>query len=206
MSGVFPVYMGEKTFSKQSERGEKMQDSRIIELYFARDEAAINLTNQKYGRYLKSIAYNILQNEEDSDECVNDTYINAWNSIPPKKPNRLQTYLGKITRNISLNLIEKHNALKRGNNQVSLVLDELSECIPTIGNDFEDAELTELINRFLSSLSSEACKVFVLRYWYVYSSAEISGFCKISESNVNVSLFRTRKKLKAFLEKEGITI
>lgn len=200
------MYMGEKAFSKQSERGEKMEDSRIIELYFARDEAAISLTNQKYGRYLKSIAYNILQNEEDSDECVNDTYINAWNSIPPKKPNRLQTYLGKITRNISLNLIEKHNALKRGNNQVSLALDELSECIPNNDNAFEDAELTELINRFLRSLSSEACKVFVLRYWYVYSSAEISQLCKISESNVNVSLFRTRKKLKAFLEKEGITI
>lgn len=183
-----------------------MEDSRIIDLYFARDEDAINQTDKKYGRYLKSIAYNILKNDEDSEECVNDTYIRAWDTVPPKKPNRLQTYLGKITRNLSLNLCEKHGALKRGSNQVSLALDELAECIPNSTNAFEESELSDSLNAFLNSLAAQPRNIFVLRYWYMYSSAEISALCKMSESNVNVSLFRTRKKLKAFLEKEGITI
>jgi DNA-directed RNA polymerase specialized sigma24 family protein len=107
-----------------------MDDSKIVELFFDRSELAISETSKKYGRYCHYIAYNILRNNKDAEECVNDTYLRAWNSIPPKRPNKLQTYLGKITRNLALNMLEKLTAQKRGKGQIPLVLDELGECIP----------------------------------------------------------------------------
>lgn len=183
-----------------------MEDERIIDLYFERNESAIAETANKYGGYCRSIAMNILQNTQDSEECVNDTYISAWNTIPPKRPNRLQTYLGKLTRNRSLKMLEKRGALKRGGSQTALVLEELGECIPAAGNEFEESEISELLNTFLNSLSTDARNIFILRYWHMYSGREIAKHCKTNESKINVTLFRTRKKLKAFLEREGITI
>lgn len=183
-----------------------MEDERIIDLYFARNERAIAETANKYGGYCRSIAMNILQNRQDSEECVNDTYTSAWNTIPPKRPNRLQTYLGKIARNHALKVLEKRGALKRGGSTTAAALEELGECIPAAGNEFEESELTEMLNIFLNSLSPDARNIFILRYWHMYTGAEIAKSLKSSESKVNVSLFRTRQKLKAFLEKEGITI
>ena len=183
-----------------------MEDEKIIDLYFARNEKAIAETANKYGGYCRKIAMNILHNPQDSEECLNDTYTRAWNTIPPQKPNRLQTYLGKITRNLSLKVLEKRGALKRGSGHTALILEEFEECIPASGNEIEENELSEMLNTFLDSLPDASRNIFVLRYWHMYSSKEISVLCKTSESAINVSLFRTRKKLKAFLEKEGITI
>lgn len=186
-----------------------MDDSKIIELYMDRSEQAISETAIKYGRYCHCIAYNILRNDEDSEECVNDTYLRTWNAIPPKHPNRLQTFLGKITRNLSLNKWEKQSAEKRGSGQIPLVLDELTECIPadkTAERMVDDLLIKEVLNRFLNDLSGDARRIFVRRYWYISSVKEIAKEYGISESKVTVTLFRTREKLKTVLEKEGIAL
>ncbi len=183
-----------------------MDDCDIVELFFDRSEQAILETGKKYGRYCHTIAYNILRNKEDVEECVNDTYLRAWNSIPPKRPNRLQTYLGKITRNLALNKLEQSTALKRGKGQVPLVLDELAECIPDTKSStdiVEDMYVKELLDRFLDALPTETRIIFIRRYWYMSSVKDIAREYKLTESNVTVTLFRTRKKLKEFLEKEG---
>lgn len=186
-----------------------MDDSKIIELFFERSEQAISETSEKYGGYCHYIAYSILQNEADSEECVNDTYLKAWDSIPPMRPNRLQTFLGKITRNLSLNRWEKISADKRGGGQVSLVLDEFDECIPS-GEDTEqiteNAVIKDVIDAFLDDLPASARKIFVRRYWYMDSVKEIARIYGFTENKVTVTLFRTREKLKRVLEKEGITI
>lgn len=186
-----------------------MDDSKIIELYMDRSEQAISETARKYGRYCHYIAYNILHNDEDSEECVNDTYLRTWNSIPPKRPNKLQTFLGKITRNLSLNKYEKQSAEKRGSGQVPLILDELTECIPADRSSetlVEDMVIKETLDRFLDNLSADARKIFVRRYWYMSSVKEIAEEYGLSESKVTVTLFRTRQKLKTVLEKEGIAL
>lgn len=186
-----------------------MDDSKIIELYWERSEQAISETSRKYGRYCHYIAYTILHNDEDADECVNDTYLRAWNAIPPHRPNRLQTFLGKITRNLSLNKWEQLSAEKRGAGQISLVLDELTECIPHDENMEKAAEnlvVRDTINRFLEGLPVEMRKIFVRRYWYMSSVKEIAQVYGLSESKVTVTLFRVRKKLKTVLEKEGIAL
>lgn len=186
-----------------------MDDNKIIKLYTERSEKAISETAVKYGRYCHYIAFNILRNNEDSEECVNDTYLRAWNSIPPKYPDRLQTFLGKITRNLSLNKYEKLTAGKRGSGQIPLILDELTECIPAAGSVekiAEDMLIKNTVDRFLDELPAETRKIFVRRYWYMNSIREISDEYAIKESKVTVTLFRTREKLKKFLEKEGIMI
>ncbi len=186
-----------------------MDDSKIIELYMNRSEQAISETSKKYGKYCHYIAYSILQNDEDSEECVNDTYLRAWNSIPPNNPERLQTFLGKITRNLSLNKREKLSAEKRGGGQKLLILDELAECIPADGDTaqaIDNMVIRDAINRFLDGLPAETRKIFVRRYWYMSSVKEIADEYGLSQSKVNVTLFRTREKLKTELEKEGITL
>jgi RNA polymerase sigma-70 factor (ECF subfamily) len=183
-----------------------MDDSKIVELFFDRSELAISETGKKYGRYCHYIAYNILHNNEDAEECVNDTYLRAWNSIPPKRPNKLQTYLGKITRNLALNMLEKSTAQKRGKGQIPLVLDELAECIPDerpSTDIVEDLYVKELLDRFLDALPAETRKIFVRRYWYMSPVKEIAREYNLTESKVTVTLFRTRKKLKEYLEEEG---
>ncbi len=184
-----------------------MDDQRIIELFWQRSEKAIIETASKYGRYCHYIAYNILQDNEDAEECVNDTYLNAWNSIPPQKPNRLQTFLGKITRNLSLNKYEQRIAQKRGGGQVPLILDELSECISKNDGDMiDEIAIKDLLNRFLELQTPQNCKLFVRRYWYMSSIKEIATDYGMSENNVTVTLFRIRHELKTYLEKEGVTI
>lgn len=186
-----------------------MNDSEIIELYTVRNENAVTQTDLKYGRYCRYIAFNILKNDEDSEECVNDTYLRAWNSIPPKHPENLKTYLGKITRNLSLNRFEKLSSKKRGSGQIPLILDELSECIPDSQNTetaVEDTIVTEIINRFLDGLSPETRKIFVRRYWYMSTVRDIANDYGFTQSKVTVTLFRTREKLKKGLEKEGVSL
>lgn len=202
-----PVYYSERPYQKIG--CDNMDDNQIINLYFERSEKAIAETAGKYGRYCHHIAFSILQNNEDSEECVNDTYLHAWNSIPPKTPNRLQTFLGKITRNLSLNKYEKLTAKKRGSGQIPLILDELLECIPA--NEFEEhitesMVIKQVINSFLENLSADARKIFVRRYWYMSSVKEIAKEYGITESKVTVTLFRTREKLKIALKEEGIVI
>lgn len=186
-----------------------MDDSKIIELYMSRSEQAISETSEKYGRYCYCIAYGILHDDKDAEECVNDTYLRAWNSIPPNRPNRLQTFLGKITRNLSLNRWEKLSAEKRGAGQIPVILDELAECIPD-GKDTEHTVdsmiIRDVLNRFLNNLPTKTRKIFVRRYWYMSSVKEIADEYGLSESNVTVILFRTRKKLKNLLGKEGIAL
>lgn len=186
-----------------------MQDEQIIELYWARSENAITETANKYGKYCYHIAYNILYNNEDSEECVNDTYWKAWGVMPPQRPQRLATFLGKITRNLALHRHEKDTAKKRGAGQVALALEELSECL-SAGNGVEEAMeerlLVEALNRFLAEQSPEVRRIFLRRYWYLSEIREIAMDYRISESKAKVMLHRTRKRLRQFLEKEGIHV
>ena len=183
-----------------------MEDNKIIELYFARNEDAISQTSYKYGHYCRTIAINILASEEDSQECLNDTYLQAWNSIPPTRPNSLRAFLGKITRNIALNLLEKKNAQKRGGGELTLVLSELSEFRGSTDHFTDELALSEIINSFLASLPTQSRKFFVGRYFYARSIKEIARMYGVSENKVIVSLFRTREKLRTALTKEEIDI
>ena len=186
-----------------------MEDSAIVQLYWDRDESAITRSNEKYGSYLRKIAFSILFNRDDSDECVNDTYLKAWDSIPPKRPERLSTYLGKICRNLSINLYERMTASKRGGTNTDVCLDELETVLGTSGEADEHLDmalLTEAINGFLSSLDSDVRNMFVLRYWHMESIKDISGRLKTGESRVKMSLSRARAKLKEHLLKEGFEL
>ena len=186
-----------------------MEDKQIVDLYWARSEKAISETADKYGRYCYTIAYNILHSNEDSEECVNDTYLHAWNAMPDQRPNKLSAFLGRITRNLSLKRWEKYTAKKRGAGQVSLALDELQECIPATNQTdsvADDIVLTDVLNRFLASLTAEKRNIFMRRYWYLSPVAEIASDLAISESKVKMSLLRSRNELKQLLEKEGITL
>lgn len=183
-----------------------MEDNLIVDLYWARSENAIAETAAKYGRYCYSIAYNILTNVEDANEAVNDTWLGAWNSIPPHRPSVLSTFLGKITRRVSINKWDERNAKKRGAGEIALALDELVDCVPSSQNverTIERKELTRAINAFLAQLSETERDIFVCRYWFMSSIKEISANFKISESNAKTSLFRTRKKLYSYLQEEG---
>ena len=157
------------------------------------------------------LAFNILANRQDSEECVSDTYLKTWSIIPPKRPVKLSTFLGKITRNLALNRYEKYTAQKRGSGEVPVALDELAECIPdpnSVEQAVDNRILVDKLNIFLEGLPAETRKIFMHRYWEVCSIQEIAELYGISESKVKVkvSLFRTRGKLKSFLEQEGITL
>jgi len=186
-----------------------MEDMQIVDLYFARNEQAVAETAHKYGRYLFSIADNILSSKRDSEEAVNDTYLGAWQSIPPHRPNRLSTYMGKITRRISLEKWKYLHAQKRGGGEVMLALEELGECIP--GCDSAEAamemkELTQMIDTFLKTLPETEQKVFLCRYWYLVPIKTMAKQFGFSESKVKSMLSRTRNKLKTHLLKEGIPV
>lgn len=186
-----------------------MEDLKIIELFFERKEYAIAETERKYGRYLSKIAYNILFDKEDSEECVNDTYMKAWNAIPPQRPKILSTFLGKITRRLAIDIFRKKNAEKRGKSEFASSLSELDECIPdnfSAEKEFEYNLLSENINSFLASLSKENRDIFVCRYFYSDSIKEIASFFGTSESKIKSSLFRSRKILKEQLLKEGFDL
>ena len=186
-----------------------MEDNQIIDLYWARSETAISETASKYGRYCHSIAYNILRSHEDSEECVNDTFFNAWNTMPPQRPNKLSAFLGTIARNLSLKKWEQYSTEKRGFGQVPLALEELQDCIPALENVERVVDylaLTELLNKFLSKLPKGRRKIFMRRYWYMDTIKEIAEGYSMSESKVKMSLLRSRKELKQLLEKEGFVL
>lgn len=183
-----------------------MEDKSIVDLYWQRNEQAISETQNKYGNYCYSIAYNILHNSEDAEESVNDTYNDAWNSMPPHRPSILSTFLGKITRRISIDKLKYRTAVKRKGDVVPLVLEELEECIHgshDVELQAQHHELISVIQRFLSELPKTERRVFLLRYWYIESIQAISEKYGFSQSKVLSMLYRIRKKLRKLLEKEG---
>ena len=185
--------------------GDDLDDLDIIELFNKRDEKAILEAERKYKSYCQTISNNILQDRESVEECLNDTWLNAWNSIPPNVPDNLRMYLAKITRNLSFNRYKSALAEKRGGGKIPAVLDELEECMASpadVESDLIMKELGESINQFVHTLSERDCSLFVRRYFYAESIREISVNYGITENNVVVSLSRTRKKLKKHLKKE----
>ncbi len=186
-----------------------MEDIRIIELYSARSERAIAETATKYGAYLNKIAFNILHDNMDAEECVSDTYMNVWEAIPPAFPKVFKSFIGKITRNLALDRYEKNTAQKRGGGRVPECLEELAECVggSSEGAGFtEELEISEILNDFLEGLKPDTRKIFVRRYWYMDSIKEIAEGYSLGESNVKTTLFRVREQLREYLEKEGIAL
>ena len=186
-----------------------MQDKNIVDLYWERNEEAITHTDIKYGKYLWKIAHNILSDVEDSKECVNDTYLAAWNSIPPHRPTILSTYLGKITRRISINVFHKRNRVKRCVSEYAISLDEVGDCIPhreSPESACEEKLLGEAINRFLYTQSEEARTLFIGRYYFFDSLKDAASYSGMSESKAKSMLFRMRCALKVYLEQEGFYI
>ncbi len=183
-----------------------MEDQKIIDLYWQRSEQAIVETDTKYGGYCYSIAYNILTNREDSEESVSDTYMAAWQSMPPKRPGILPAFLGKITRHLSIDRWRRKTADKRGGSEVSLALEELEGCVSgmeSVEDRLQRKELTVLINRFLDSLPETERNVFLCRYWYADSVQDVADTFGFSVAKVNSMLYRTRQKLRRQLQKEG---
>ena len=186
-----------------------MEDELSVDLYWNRDEDAIGKTQEKYDRYLTKIAYNILANAEDSRESVNDTYLAAWDSMPPHRPAVLSTYLGKLTRRISIDCFRGRTRAKRVPSQYAMSLEELGECVSG-GNPTEEIVnvklLADAIGMFLRLQSDEARNLFIGRYYYLDSLKEAAAYCGMSESKAKSLLFRTRIALKEYLEKEGFSL
>lgn len=186
-----------------------MEDSAIISLYWNRNEQAIAETAEKYGAFCYRIAWNILSCKEDSEECVNDTYLNAWNAIPPQRPKVFPAYLSRITRNLAINRYHFLSREKRGGGEVALALEELQECAAP-GSSVEEAIevklLGEAIARFLEKISPTERIIFLRRYWYLDDRQSIADFCGLTDTNVGTILSRTRKKLKDHLRKEGFAL
>lgn len=196
------VYIGERG-------GTAMDDNGIIQLYWDRDDRAISATSEKYGQYCRAIAWNILGNTEDTEECLNDTYLNAWNSMPTHWPEQLATFLGKITRNLSFNKYKHNRAEKRGGGEITLVLDELGDCVSdsdSIEQIIDRQEIIKAVSSFVRTLSLTKRNIFIRRYWYADSVSDIAKDYKMSQGNVSKSLERTRKNLKAFLEERGFEL
>lgn len=186
-----------------------MDDAGIIELYFQRSEDAIAETDRKYGPYCTKIAMNILSSLPDSEECVSDTWLKAWNAMPPQKPDILSAFLGRICRNCAISRYRERGAKKRAGDEFSLSLDELDECIPSKTDParaVDEKELGEIISRFLKKQSKDARVIFVRRYFYGDELGNIARRLSFSESKVKSSLFRTRRALREFLESEGVSI
>jgi len=186
-----------------------MDDAVILELFLARSESAIAETAKRYGSFCMTVAMNILKNREDAEECVNDTYLNAWNAIPPQQPAVFSSFLGRITRNLSLDRYKMRKAIKRSGDETAMLLSELEECLPSgqrVDEEIELKALEEAIDRFLSGVGKDDRMFFVRRYWYADPVAKISERFATGQSKVKTSLFRTRNKLKKYLESEGLTI
>ncbi len=186
-----------------------MEDREIVELFFARDEQALKEVSRKYGSYCHSIADHILGNHSDAQECVNDTWMKAWNAIPPQKPENMSSFLGRIARNTALDRWRHETRQKRGGMNFDAVLDELSECVS--GSSDPEGEvsrklLAEEIGEFLRGLAKTDRVLFVLRYWHAYSIPEIAEKTGISENNISVRLSRVRGKLRTYLKKRGYDI
>lgn len=186
-----------------------MQDETIVALYWQRNESAISETERKYGRYLSKIANNILADWEDSREAVNDTYLKAWNSMPPHKPNVLSAYLGKITRQLSIDALRTRSREKRRPTEYAVALSELEDCVSgeeTTEQSVDLKLLAEAINAYLRTLPAEARNIFVGRYYFADPIKEVAGYCGVSVPKVKSVLYRTRQGLKNYLEKEGFEL
>lgn len=186
-----------------------MEDKQIISLYFQRDERAVTETQSKYGSYCFSIAQSILNSPTDSEECVSDTYLRVWNSIPPHRPRHLKLYLGRITRNLSIDRLRSNTAQKRGNGETELALEELSQCISAGGDPADALELKELqqaIGRFVHSLPRRERNLFLCRYFYLEAYSTLAKRLHIREANARLILSRVRKKLRDFLTEEGFDV
>ena len=198
------VFLNKRAFQLR----ELMDDNKIIDLFWKRDESAIEQTAQTYGRYCWKIAYNILGVEEDVQECLNDTWLGAWNSIPPARPSCLSAFLGKITRNMAISRYRAGHALKRTGDRLSESLDELGECTAYSANNVEEAvdrsALEKAINDFLDTVTDKQRRLFVRRYFYMDSVSEIAQMYGLGQSDVKVTLLRMRRSLKKHLEKEGL--
>lgn len=184
-----------------------MTDERIIALFWARCQDAIVESCRKYGNYCHCIAHNILTNPQDAEECVNDTWLKAWDTMPPQKPGYLAAYLGRITRNLSIDRFRHLHSQKRSGGQVDLVLSELEECIPAPDSVVQAAEqqlLTETLEAFLDTLPPLRRNLFVRRYWHLESIHQLADFFQMSEGSVTSTLHRTRIQLRSYLEQEGI--
>ncbi len=184
-----------------------MEDEAIYELYFQRNEEAIFRTHEKYGPWCRGIAVRILTRQEDAEECVSDTYLRAWNSIPPQRPGSFRAWLGRVTRNLALSRYRMNHAEKRGGGQTALALEELAECVSGEKNPESAAEeqvVVRVINQFIGKLPEKQRMIFLRRYWHMASVGEIAKAYGMSPGQVTSSLARSRKKLKAALEKEGI--
>lgn len=183
-----------------------MEDHAIVDLYWSRNPEAIRQTGEKYGGYCRSIARNILPDRRDAEECVNDTWLNAWNAMPENRPRFLAPFLGKITRNLAFTRWRAGQTEKRGGGEMPLVLDELSECVSTANTlqEVEAAELEGAVNRFLHTLPERECGIFLRRFWFTEPMADIARRYGMREATVRTSLFRSREKLRRHLEKEGL--
>ncbi|MFD1887352.1 RNA polymerase sigma factor [Paenibacillus wenxiniae] len=185
-----------------------LNDEDIVQLYWDRRESAIAESAARYERYCYSISYNILHDTEDAEECVNDTWLRTWNTIPPQRPNKLSFFVGRITRNLSLDKYKAKKAKKRGGDMPSL-MEELTECIPASTNVEQtllDQDLNRTINQFMHSLPERECNLFLARYWYGMSLSEMAERFNVKENNIKASLFRSRGKLKSYLIKEGMEL
>ena len=178
-----------------------LTDAEIVALYLSRNEAAIEHTDRNYGAYCMSVAMNILNNRPDAEECVNDTYLRAWRSIPPERPTVLRLFLGKITRNLA---IDKYRANKSRNRELEVALEEISEFLPAREED--DTELPALLADFLASLPAEERNFFVLRYYHGHSVARLSKAFGMKPNNLSARLYRTREKLRAYLAERGYPV
>ena len=184
-----------------------MEDARIVELYWERDEAAIAESSAKYGGYCYQIAFRILALREDAEECVNDTYLRTWNAIPPARPSAFRAWLGRIVRNLSLDRWKQSRTAKRGGDGMEVLLGELDDCVPEphgTEKTMEDQEIASLISAFLRRQSPESRIIFLRRYWYGQSVADIAAGMNCGEGKVKSSLFRTRKALRTYLEQEEV--
>ena len=186
-----------------------MEDPDIIQLYWDRDGQAIRAASDKYGHYCKTIARNILSSEQDAEECVNDAFLCAWNSIPPHRPEHLSAYLGRITRNLSFNRNKRDRAEKRGGGEIALVLDELTDCVSytdTTEQALDRQELIKALNSFVRNLPDGKRNLFIRRYWYADPISAIANDYKMLPGTVSKTLERVRKQLKAYLTERGFEI
>ena len=186
-----------------------MTDEKIVQLYWDRAESAVAETQTKYDRYLTKIAYNVLGNMEDSLESVNDTYMHAWKSMPPHRPSVLSTFLAKITRRVAIDILRRKSREKRVPSEYTCSLSELEECLPDqkqVEQQIEAEELGKAINAYLKTISSDARRLFIGRYFYLDSLKDVANYCGMSEAKAKSMLYRTRCGLKAYLEQEGYHI
>ena len=186
-----------------------MEDTEIIDLYWRRDQRAIDETHGKYGGFLNAIAWNILRSHGDAEECVNDTYLRAWNAIPPARPSAFRAWLGRIVRNLSLDRWKQSRTARRGGDGMEVLLGELSDCVPAphgTEKALEDQEIASLISDFLRRQSTENRVIFLRRYWYGQSLSEIAGALGCGEGKVKSALFRTRRALRVYLEQEEVLL